>query len=370
MHNALKKFMSISSRRDFLINSAPLLGAPFLLPFFAQQVRADYQGEWRICKHCYGLFFNGFPGKGACVANGVRGHEAQADGFNFHLEWGDLVETADTQINWRYCDKCQQMFFDGFPVKGTCPADIGHSSTGVMGGSGHRAYGYKFRLRHDAPGSAGYQEGWRYCENCMVMFWDGWENKGRCPKPKGGFGHKAFGYKFLLLTTKPISAKGRASTGPDNFHARSDLHTDGWAPIRGWVDISAKRDGTYTFSGHMHNSGAINIRFTLATALVAPNGQSFAFSVENKRLDGTEVLIDRDRDFDWSITKHSPDIARMWRDFSKSQLTWRLVASSAVGTGLRNYLEKIVLEAYKLLPDLSGTKEIVVGRPLKWILNL
>jgi hypothetical protein len=193
-------------------------------PASPKTTSVNKQDNWRICRHCYGLFFNGFPKKGACVANGVLGHEAQVDGFNFHLEWGDLEETTEGQINWRYCDKCQQIFFDGFPTKGVCPADLGHSSTGVTGGSGHRAFGYKFRLRHDVPVPSGFQGGWRYCEKCMVMFWDGWERKGRCTS--GGLGHKAFGFKFLLET---FGAMTRYFSLPD-LQGEFDPHGDDeWA---------------------------------------------------------------------------------------------------------------------------------------------
>ncbi len=44
------------------------------------------------------------------------------------------------QANWRFCRKCNAMFFDGFPEKGVCPA-----------GSGHEAAGFNFVLPHDLP---------------------------------------------------------------------------------------------------------------------------------------------------------------------------------------------------------------------------
>jgi len=42
------------------------------------------------------------------------------------------------QNQWRFCNKCQAMFFDGYPNKGRCPA-----------GGGHVAQGYEFILHHD-----------------------------------------------------------------------------------------------------------------------------------------------------------------------------------------------------------------------------
>ena len=41
------------------------------------------------------------------------------------------------QPAWRFCQKCEAMFFDGFPNKGVCPA-----------GGGHQAQGFMFVLPH------------------------------------------------------------------------------------------------------------------------------------------------------------------------------------------------------------------------------
>jgi hypothetical protein len=87
------------------------------------------------------LFFDGRPEKGVCAAGG--GHEAA--GFNFVLAH-DIPESPTKQGKWRFCVKCQEMFFDGFPLnpdgspnKGICAA-----------GGGHEAAGFNFVLTHDS----------------------------------------------------------------------------------------------------------------------------------------------------------------------------------------------------------------------------
>ena len=42
-----------------------------------------------------------------------------------------------TQVAWRFCQKCEAMFFDGYPNKGICAA-----------GGGHEAEGFDFVLPH------------------------------------------------------------------------------------------------------------------------------------------------------------------------------------------------------------------------------
>jgi hypothetical protein len=50
-----------------------------------------------------------------------------------------------------------------------------------------------FFLPHDHGGFG--QEQWRFCEKCRVMFWNGEANKGSCA---AGGGHSAQGFNFKL----------------------------------------------------------------------------------------------------------------------------------------------------------------------------
>lgn len=143
-------------------------------------------------------------------------------GSNFSLSY-DLPENPTHQSNWRYCTKCQSMFFNGLVGKGHCPA-----------GGAHVADGYTFTLSHDVVATQQAQAEWRYCKNCALMFYNGLSTKGVCaahmvPGPRGPVhgGHVADGYKFVLshdlqpyptITLKGIVAEGRlVSVTGDGF---------------------------------------------------------------------------------------------------------------------------------------------------------
>ncbi len=111
----------------------------------------------------------------------IGGHEAA--GFNFVLPH-DASGSEWAQRDWRYCQKCHAMFFDGYPDKGLCPS-----------GGGHSAAGFNFVLTHDVPRSALAQSDWRYCLKCHTMFFDGYPGKGVC---QAGGGHAAAGFNFVL----------------------------------------------------------------------------------------------------------------------------------------------------------------------------
>ncbi|MCS6595421.1 hypothetical protein [Bacillus cereus] len=91
------------------------------------------------------------------------------------------------QPGWRFCDKCFGMFFNGDPnIKGRCPA-----------GGTHHAYGFVFYLPHDVPDTVG-QPLWRFCDKCFGMFYNGNPNiKGRCPAG-GTHNPNAQSFNFVL----------------------------------------------------------------------------------------------------------------------------------------------------------------------------
>jgi hypothetical protein len=150
-----------------------------LIPWITNDSRSPepVQADWRFCQKCQSMFFDGYPTKGVCPAGGA--HSGQ--GFNFVLPHD--VASSLGQPDWRFCQKCQSMFFDGYPTKGVCPA-----------GGTHSAQGFNFVLPHDDASSLG-QPDWRFCQKCQSMFFDGYPTKGVCA---AGGTHSAQGFNFVL----------------------------------------------------------------------------------------------------------------------------------------------------------------------------
>jgi hypothetical protein len=140
------------------------------------------QDKWRYCDKCFALHFDGFATSGRCA---VQGHVAA--GLNFSLRH-DVNDPGQDQ--WRYCSKCSSMYYDGYRPKGVCPQ-----------GGEHAAAGFNFNLPHDVPGDG--QGQWRYCSKCHGMFYNGYPTKGVCPQ---GGEHLASGYDFRLPHDVPFKA--------------------------------------------------------------------------------------------------------------------------------------------------------------------
>lgn len=143
---------------------------------------------FRYCRKCFGLFYekaSGFDSawRAACPAGDF--HEAM--GYRFPIPIHALPSPT-AQNQWRICRACGLMFYDGYPHKGRCPGNSG----------GHRRESIlrqNFVLPHDAADTSTTQTEWRYCGKCHAMFYDGYEEKGRC---SGGDGHVAQGHVFVL----------------------------------------------------------------------------------------------------------------------------------------------------------------------------
>ncbi|HEX3102394.1 MAG TPA: hypothetical protein VHQ01_11405, partial [Pyrinomonadaceae bacterium] len=234
--------MSKTTRRHFMLSVPPLATASLVLAadVLAGRKRSYFQTQqdWRFCDKCFNLFFDGYPDKGRCPAGG--GHRAQ--GYNFALLYGSTTLTypppppdPSVQGNWRYCDKCHVMFFDGFAGKGRCPA-----------GGGHNAQGYNFKLTHDRAPGTNQQNNWRYCDRCSGMFFDGYPGKGVCP---AGGGHRAQGYNFVL---GHLPVPGDPSGLQEAKFSQQVLTPSGTA-LGGLVTLTFKSDGSYYVHFYMHD---------------------------------------------------------------------------------------------------------------------
>ena len=143
------------------------------------------QIDWRFCHKCQGLFFAGNPSQGVCPAD-RQPHDASQSGkymLGFgestpgHLPEGEqLFGSSARQGDWRFCHKCQGLFFAGNPSQGVCPAVsiIYNHRPHDASQSGHYA------IWSDEGYNNG-QKGWRFCHKCQGLFFADNQSQGVCP---------------------------------------------------------------------------------------------------------------------------------------------------------------------------------------------
>ena len=101
--------------------------------YFANETQVVGQRGWRWCRDCQGLFFAGNATTGHCV-NGRGGYGTRPGGHDYtgseeYILWYD-APVEGRQGNWRWCSRCQGLFFAGNPRSGTCPVGGGHDGSG------------------------------------------------------------------------------------------------------------------------------------------------------------------------------------------------------------------------------------------------
>lgn len=135
------------------------------------------QDQWRWCRRCQGLFFSGGGSRGLCPSGG--GHDSTGSG-NYVLSDG----TGSGQQAWRWCWKCQGLFFTGNGWAGLCPEGGIHN--------GIRSGNYALSLN----GGVG-QQNWRWCRACDGLFFAGAGSLGVCPANPLGHDGSASGNYYV-----------------------------------------------------------------------------------------------------------------------------------------------------------------------------
>jgi Fungalysin metallopeptidase (M36)/Fungalysin/Thermolysin Propeptide Motif len=123
------------------------------------------QNNWRWCHKCQGLYFAGSPTQGVCPAGGTHDHTGSGD---YLLVQNNTAYLG--QDNWRWCHKCQGLYFAGHATQGHCSAGGPHDHTG----SGD------YVLLNQQPLAPG-QHGWRWCHKCEGLYFSLNATQGSCP---------------------------------------------------------------------------------------------------------------------------------------------------------------------------------------------
>jgi hypothetical protein len=138
--------------------------------------------QWRWCSRCQGLFYIGYGIMGTCPSSddgGPAGPHVMSGSGNYGLP----LDTGSGEPNWRWCGQCSGLFFGGVAGSGgICPT-----------GGPHQGKGRSYNMAMGVSSPSGLQGGWRWCRVCQAMYFNGGGSKGICPATNpallSGFGH-------------------------------------------------------------------------------------------------------------------------------------------------------------------------------------
>ncbi|MCQ4044741.1 hypothetical protein [Streptantibioticus rubrisoli] len=103
------------------------------------------------------------------------------------------------QSGWRWCQKCQGLFYALNPDQGTCPADRqAHDSSGSA----------PYAMPYDDGNAPHAQSGWRWCQKCQGLFYALNPDQGTCPADRQAHdssGSASYGTPFDVPTTATVA---------------------------------------------------------------------------------------------------------------------------------------------------------------------
>ena len=139
---------------------------------YAVPTTGSGQNGWRWCGKCQGMFFALGSTLGVCPAGDAH-TDATSGSLAFFIPHG-IAGDGSNQEGWRWCGKCQGLLFSS---GGACPAGGAHDTTSS----------FNYVLPHvdpaDAP-KATQQSEWRWCNRCQGLFYGPNTNQSVCPADK------------------------------------------------------------------------------------------------------------------------------------------------------------------------------------------
>jgi hypothetical protein len=139
---------------------------------------------------------------------------------------------------------------------------------------------------------------------------------------------------------KAVQAVSQMSFGTGGFNFGSGI-TD--VPVQGSAHLDLFADGTYHFTGHLHDSGILSYRDSLAIGIKGSSGVLYVFVHQGHMAGPLEPGSSSDN---WDYTGNSPQLAALWTDIEGGQFYW----GAHVNSGLDQLIIELVDVALVVLP--------------------
>jgi len=111
---------------------------------------------------------------------------------------------------------------------------------------------------------------------------------------------------------------------------------DNGVAVGGWSHLTVRKDGTYSFTGHFHDSGAFEYNMALAWAVKDANNRVYTFEHQGKVAGTFEA---GSRDDDWSIDGQNDAISTNWAAIATANYA---SANAAANFELTNLLNSLI----------------------------
>lgn len=134
-----------------------------------------------------------------------------------------------------------------------------------------------------------------------------------------------------IYWTPPVEVLGitvggvREVPAVNSMSFSANVTFSGSTPVGGWVSLVVYADGSYDFSGHLHDSGFPSYNDALVLGIESPSGALYTFT-HTGHMNGTVEVGSRDDD--WNVWGPSAAIADNWADLEGASGNWDVSTSN------------------------------------------
>jgi uncharacterized protein with LGFP repeats len=151
---------------------------------------------------------------------------------------------------------------------------------------------------------------------------------------------------------------GGAVDSPASSHGHVDITFPDPISVGGWSDLTLKADGSYEFSGHLHDSGAPDFNFNVAWGVRDSDGVLYTF-VQTGGVQGLQSGFSPQRDADWAPTGSNAALSTAW---SKIPGPGAWVCRSSVAFDVNGLINELLNDVQQLVGYVE--KVIAIVGPL------
>jgi hypothetical protein len=123
------------------------------------------------------------------------------------------------------------------------------------------------------------------------------------------------------------------------FESGQIVFDDG-TPVGGHASVTVRQDGTFTFTGHFHDSGFPSYTVQLLVVVMGDDRVAFTFAHDGS-VEGTNVLLGRDRDDDWTDNGANGELAQHWARLQNPAVRWTTSADWDLTSMLKELLKDV-----------------------------
>lgn len=167
---------------------------------------------------------------------------------------------------------------------------------------------------------------WKHCEKCHGAV------PGSTEVPSTDEGKKIAGDSKQLAATAAAAAAAPASIDLD----WPSIVFGGGVPVGGYAHLTIRSDGSYTFSGHFHDSGLPSYNVALAWAVKDSRNVVYQFAAQGS-VSGT--FGSGSSDFNWNVNRFDERLVDNWASLAAG---WNARASATANFSLGALWDSIV----------------------------